>query len=328
MIALATAWPGAPAAEARAAKAPDLAVVSVVPTKAKAEAGWGLELRAEVRNAGDGTTDFGTVAFALSKDRKPGRDLKLPPEVPVIPLQAGKGTALIPTLDVPAKTPPGRYYVVACATTPKGGSKANDCSVSKKQVQVLPAVQGTLTGDLSFVRGFQDGGSDWTESSTDQVSVSVKVRVDGRKFGWGVFANDGSTWSYVGTYDKVTHPSRCEVVTTGTSNGSGVLRQTGDQYEDDLLGSFALENHSEISLLLGFRYERTVRTISTPTEELGCTPDDVTEGPTQMRSLVDLDLKKIQQTKKAIVYRVAAARDPYSNDSEWDVTGKLTFELK
>ena len=327
--AAALAWPGTPAADARAAKVPDIRITSVVPTKTQTEAGWGLTVRATVRNAGGGTTQAGAVRFSLSKDTSPGKDVRLPPDVPVPALQAGQQTVLPPTLDVPAKTPPGRYYVLACARVPgKDGAKANDCVASKKKVTVQAPIRGHLTGQVIFDRATAEVGSDWSDTSSDHASVEVDVRVDGRQEGWDVFTSTGSSWLYQGSAEKVSHPDGCEVTITGTSSGSGTLRQTGDQYEDDLLGAFRVEDHSRIDLLIGLRYDHTVRTKQVPTEELGCRPEDSTAGPTELRSLSDLDLRQVRKTEKTIVYKVAGATDPYSKDTEWDtVSCTLTLEL-
>lgn len=330
-LALLAAGHAAPAAHARAAQTPDIKVTTVSPTKTRTEAGWGLSLRATVRNAGGGTTQAGVVRFSLSKDRSAGGgDVKLPPNVPVSGLSAGQQVILPPELTVPPKTAAGKYYVIACAVVPgKDHAKGNDCATSKKRVQVDAAIQGRLTGTIDFSRSTADGGSDWSETSSDQASVNVDVRVDGRKKGWDIFASTGSTWTYQGSYERISHPDGCEVTILGSSAGSGTVRQTGDQYEDDLLGSFKVEDHSRISLLIGLRYDYTERTRQVPTEQFGCTPSDETVGPKALRSLAELDLRKVQQTKKAIVYKVAGARDPYSTKSTWDsVTGRLTLELR
>lgn len=326
--AAATAWQGTPVADARAAKLPDLAVTSVTAAQKHVEAGNGIDVRAVVRNVGRATA--GVVRFSLSKDKRAGKDVALRPAIATLALEPGKQLTLPPTLDVPATTPAGKYYVLACARADgRDATKGNDCKASKKRVRVDAPLQGSLTGQIVFDRASASTTSNTEEHAEDHATVDVDVDVDLRKDGWKSFANSGSTWNYVGSSERTVAADGCLIATTSESAGFGTLRQTGDQYEDDLLGDFSRNDHSRIRLLIGLRYDYTVRTDHTPVGELGCLPESSTDGPRELRALVDLDLRQTKKTDKAITYRLVGAKDPYSNTTTWDTaTGTLTLAVK
>lgn len=142
-------------ATARPAPRPDLTVTSVTaPTTVRQ--GASLAVTTVVRNAGRAAARSTTVRLVLSRDRRPGADRALTParSVPLLrPARASRKTARV---TVPASTPVGTWYVLACADPGRRVRETrenNNCRASRAvRVTVVPTSESLIDADLATGR--------------------------------------------------------------------------------------------------------------------------------------------------------------------------------
>jgi subtilase family serine protease len=102
-------------------------------------AGGTLELTAVVRNQGLGDAGASAVKFSLVLSPGAAPITKITGTVPVVPVARGKKEPATAIATIPNKTPPGTYFVQACADWLKEveeSSEENNCGTSVATLQV------------------------------------------------------------------------------------------------------------------------------------------------------------------------------------------------
>ena len=317
---------GSPAA-AKPARGADLKVSSTSIPAAEVEAGGSIVVTSAVANAGGAKSKAARVKYYLSTDRAVGKDIRLAARGKVRPLAPGKKATVRTTVVVPGSAADGSYHVIACADAKGKDKKANNCRASSARATVRAPWKGTLTGTLTYSKSFQNSSVDFPEKSQDNATVDVKINVDESKSDWAVFGNAGSSYTYDGSYNKRSGDNWCTTDVTGKSTGGGPLAQVGDQYEDDIMGSFGALDHSELDLVVGLRYQNTITTTQTPVGN-GCPAKTTAVGPTASRNLTNIEFHRTAQSGKTVTYTIHEVLDPYGTKSTWaTVTGTLTLQL-
>jgi hypothetical protein len=121
---------------------PDLIVTAIESTVAQVRLGGSLPVTETVKNQGSGTSAVNAVRYCLSTDAfSNGSDWRLPEARIVAALAPNTTSRGTTTVSVPTSTPPGTYFVLACADDPKNvieASDANNCRASATMVTVTP----------------------------------------------------------------------------------------------------------------------------------------------------------------------------------------------
>jgi hypothetical protein len=314
-------------ASAKPAKSADLKVSSTKIVAAEAFApGDSIAVKTTVANVGKAKAKATKVTYYLSSDKAVGKDVRLAAHARVGALAPGKKVTVSSKVVVPTSTADATYYLLACADAKGKDKKANNCRATSARATVRAPWKGTLTGVLSYDKGFENPGT--SESSKDHATVNVKIEVDESKSGWAVFGNAGSTYDYRGSYSKHSGSDWCTTDVKGTSTGGGPLSQVGNQYEDDIMGSFGMLDHSEFDLLVGLRYLNTRTTTDTPVGN-GCPAKTTVVGPTTSRNLTEIEFHRSEQSGKTVTYKIDEVLDPNGTKTSWTtVTGTLTLQLR
>ena len=146
------------AGPALAAPRPDLVVTSVSKPPATVGAGLGFKVVDVTKNVGRRRARASATGYYLSSDARRGPGDKRLARRSVPRLGPGKTSKGSKVVTVPASTPLGKYYVLACAddTRNVGESReGNNCRASTTKVQVRAPTcveQLTLLG-MSFTKG-------------------------------------------------------------------------------------------------------------------------------------------------------------------------------
>ena len=129
---------------------PDLVITVVLKPPANAITGASISIRATVKNKGKATAKASKVGFYLSFDgRKDTRDLRLR-RVPEPKLKKGKSKKPAGRSAIPASTPAGSYFVLACADDPgkvKESNERTNCRASKSMIAITKPLPGDADGD-------------------------------------------------------------------------------------------------------------------------------------------------------------------------------------
>jgi hypothetical protein len=312
---------------AKPAKMADLKVASVLTLDTWVKPGAGFAVSATVANGGKAKAKASKVRFYLSTDRARGKDIRVAATGRARALAPGRKVVSKANIIVPASAKEGAYYVLACADAPgKDARKSNDCRASTGRATVVAAWKGTLTGTLTFDKGYTKSSSDSTETSADHATVSVNINVDESKSGWAAFGNVGSTYGYTGSHHKVHTSSSCVTDEKRKADGGGALVQNGNPYEDDILGKFGKVDHSEFDLLIDLNYQRTITTTETPVGELGCFGGTKVDGPKPAENSNEIEFHQVSRTSRTVTYEIAEVLGDYSTKTDWtSVSGKLTL---
>ena len=141
---------GAVADSALAKPRPNLVVTLVSKPPATATAGASIAVGATVKNMGKATARASKVGFYLSLDsRKNTRDLRLG-RVAEPKLKKGKSKKPSGSSAIPASTPAGSYFLLACADDPGKVKESNEranCRASKSKLQVFSPTPADRDGD-------------------------------------------------------------------------------------------------------------------------------------------------------------------------------------
>lgn len=126
----------------------DLSIAALGDPPAHVEAGDGFPLAEATANSGNLAAPPSETRFALSPDPLPGGDLSLLATRSVPQVEAGASSAGTSRLVVDLATPPGDYFVIACADA--GGAvvesaEANNCRSSAGTVSVTAPVPANVT---------------------------------------------------------------------------------------------------------------------------------------------------------------------------------------
>lgn len=315
---------------AKPGKVPDLKVSAVTVKAGEVKPGDKLAITATVANGGKAKAKRSKVRFFLSTDKTRGADLAVAATARVSPLAPGRKVVTKANIVVPASAEDGAYYVLACADAAgKDARKGNDCRPTKGRATVRAPWKGILTGALTFDKGYTKSSTGSTETSIDHATVQVQITVDETKPWPSTFANAGSTYGYTGTYHRLDTSNSCVVEAKGKSDGGGALIQRGNQYEDDILGSFGSTDHSEFDLLIDLDYQ-TIRTTTYSTVgETGCIPETKVDGPRASGSRNEIEFHEVARTARSVTYDVAEVLGPLSTKTDWTtVSGKLTLSRR
>ncbi len=141
---------GAVADSAVAKPRPNLVVTLVSKPPATATAGASIAVGATVKNMGKATARASKVGFYLSLDsRKNTRDLRLG-RLAEPKLKKGKSKKPSGSSAIPASTPAGSYFLLACADDPGKVKESNEranCRASKSKLQVFSPTPADRDGD-------------------------------------------------------------------------------------------------------------------------------------------------------------------------------------
>jgi hypothetical protein len=309
------------------AKMADLKVASVLALDTWVKPGAGFPVSATVANGGKTKAKASKVRFYLSTDKARGRDIRVAATGRARALAPGRKVVSKANIVVPASAKEGAYYVLACADAPgKDARRSNDCRASTGRATVVAAWKGTLTGTLTFDKGYTTSSADSKETSADHATVDVNINVDESKSGWAAFGNAGSTYGYTGSHHMVYTSTSCVSDEKRKAEGGGALIQNGNPYEDDILGKFGKVDHSEFDLLIDLNYQRTITTTHTPVGELGCFAGTDVDGPKPAENSNEIEFHQISRTSRSITYDVAEVLGDYSTKTDWAaVSGKLTL---
>lgn len=129
-IGLATAAAGAQAA-------PDLETEALTPKPLTGVIGTSITLGAEAANDGDSVARRPRLYFLLSKDRRASRRDEFLPAGTIRSLGSGATRTVRRSVRIPADTPAGLYYVIACADVPGPADGAADCDATDKTLPVV-----------------------------------------------------------------------------------------------------------------------------------------------------------------------------------------------
>jgi hypothetical protein len=118
----------------------DLVVTALYEPPARSAAGGNFVTRDTVQNQGSGTAGSSVTRFYLSEDAvRGGADILLSGTHGVPSLNAGQSYTKSLTLSIPASTPVGLYYLLACADDTGQIAEANEtnnCRISQRQVEL------------------------------------------------------------------------------------------------------------------------------------------------------------------------------------------------
>jgi hypothetical protein len=129
---------------------PDLIVTVVLKPPVSAVTGASIPIGATVKNKGRATAKASKLGFYLSLDgRRDGRDLRLKSLLEPR-LKKGKSKKPAGRSAIPASTPAGSYFVLACADDPKKVKESNErtnCRASKSKIAITKPLPGDADGD-------------------------------------------------------------------------------------------------------------------------------------------------------------------------------------
>jgi CARDB len=126
---------------AAAGPRPDLTLTTLAPPPALVSQGAPLEVAYRIKNRGRSRARRSTTRFYLSRDRRRSGDDPRLASTRVKALKPRKGMRREAELTIPAGTPPGAYYLIACADGTRRINEArerNNCRVSRA-FTLLPA---------------------------------------------------------------------------------------------------------------------------------------------------------------------------------------------
>jgi hypothetical protein len=120
---------------------PDLVVTSVVFTPAKVIRGNSITVTATIKNRGKSIAGESTTRYYLSLDAyKSKKDILLTDSGSVVhALDAAESSPITTTVDIPANTRIGYYYIIACADDlkiVKEVKEGNNCRASGKMIRI------------------------------------------------------------------------------------------------------------------------------------------------------------------------------------------------
>lgn len=118
---------------------PDLVVTSVAFTPAKVVRGGNISVTGTIRNRGTGITGESITNYYLSKDNLKSKKDILLTNNSVQSLDILASTSSTTTVTIPVETPPGSYYIIACADDTKQVTESkekNNCRASQKMLKV------------------------------------------------------------------------------------------------------------------------------------------------------------------------------------------------
>ncbi|WP_210648968.1 CARDB domain-containing protein [Nocardioides sp. SYSU D00065] len=312
-----------PPASAAPSPRPDLAVKSVTVTAA-AKPGEAISVSAKVKNASKRKAPATRITFALSTD-KSGGDIALPVKSKVKTLKPGKSASVKASVVLPASTPDGSYFVIACADAGKKvreSKEKNNCRASAAPVKVAGDVavagdiEGTLSGTLTFTDTGESSTGEW-DTWNRSAQATVNMSVSGPPLD-EVFASTGSTYTVNGTLDDFKIPPGCDRRRSET--GGGTLAYTGNAYTDNVAGKFTKTDLSGLGLLINLPY--TAVTTESDCEE----PKTTTASSTDFN---DITLTQVSRSATTVTYRVSEFVGAYNVTSDWDsITGELVLTLK
>jgi len=161
------------ATPADAKKKPDLVEQAVSAPKA-ATAGDSFEVSDTVKNKGKKKAGKSKTSFVLSKDDKAGHgDIDLIGSRQVPKLKPRKTSSGITAVEVSAGTPPGTWFLLACADADdavKEKSEANNCEAAAAKIKVAPSGLAKLT----MTPGSHDFGEHALGTTTAPFAFTVK----------------------------------------------------------------------------------------------------------------------------------------------------------
>jgi hypothetical protein len=322
----ATSGPSAVAAEQQ----PDLVVAKVGTPPMTVQHGTRFGLGAGVANRGDSAAPPTQLRFYLSKDRTRGTDDVLGGKVAVKRLAPGRTTTVSGSVSVPWEAR-GKYWVLACADSNKSvreTKEANNCRISKSQVEVDADLHAELSGTLTFLDEGTDDDGVWTEAWHHTGSAQVTFAIDGDPAGDPTFASVESTYDRHGTRTARSESADCVSERTRDESGSGELVYEGDPFTDDINGSFTRTDLSGVRIGLFMRADWIETATQTGQGEFPCDPSSTTTNGTGL-IVTDIELKEISATGDEIHYRVKSWLGDMGTTSDWDkVEGELTLTLR
>jgi hypothetical protein len=127
----------------QAEKLPDLRIASARGNPEMARPHSSFDFRTKIVNAGQGDAPRSHNGYALSRDGKINSQFPIVrllgrPRVP--PLDPGGKARVSWDVRIPRGTPPGRYFVLACADVVDGTRESrerNNCTASPKRVTII-----------------------------------------------------------------------------------------------------------------------------------------------------------------------------------------------
>lgn len=148
LVAVGSATWWAPTPAVAAAGKPDLIVAKIsAPTDAKV--GSSIRVTSTVKNTARKTAGASNTSFALSRDRKAGGDIRLAATSKVKSLRPKWPFSRTTSVSIPAGTPSGSYYLIACADSKKKvreSSEKNNCRAGGKPIRVTASAPALPTG--------------------------------------------------------------------------------------------------------------------------------------------------------------------------------------